>query len=500
MAKFGATFTCGYGSHSRHLSGATRIDTSRPGCIRVRVAPATGWGDAYFGIYVRSALSAVVYVEDGAVSPWVSVPARGSVSDVAIIRHGPIANLDLARLIRTGFSPEYSRRVTLSWTWPAEVIGISGNSDLSAWSLSGLTPDNMEPGSLLTRRVIRVTMETDSVTTITLSVNGVAVASGTCVAPATCTLSESNDSGISGSVAVGAAPTDITDEDLVIRFPAELEIYRNSGTLAGSALFPLKRWTEAAELAAGDYDYSYLWVSDTGEDGTESTPEVVTVPGPPDPPEDVEYASGNAAATVVSFTITDSAAQHAAFIQEPDDEYIDLDNAVATVGAGTAEITLPALTIPSTGGVVYVIIRAYAGGIYSDNTDRIAIEYDNSGNYVQSRPNSCRIKSWSLAAGGALTVVAAYDTADEIGTATTARIFTRAVGGSYAQADSETLAGSGIKTATLTATLSNGWHEIAVKAGTADGVLSADYSDAILVYASDAAASAPAPEVYIARG
>src|SRR5206468_3151746 len=62
------------------------------------------------------------------------------------------------------------------------------------------------------------------------------------------------------------------------------------------------RWTESTDLAAATYYYRTQPISDTGVVGTQSASVSIATTGRPNPPSNLAYSSGNAAATVIAFT------------------------------------------------------------------------------------------------------------------------------------------------------------------------------------------------------
>ena len=497
--RFGAPFASGFGSHSKMLSANTWVDMSKSSAIRIRPQPATGVDGGYWGIYVNAQLMKTIYYDEDEVGTIMSLPTFGETFSVAILRHGHASNIDMSRVVRLGYSYLQSKRVTIFWSWTAEVLGIPGNTDLSNWSLSGITKDNLESHDLATRRKLVVDVETTSsgITTVSLYRNNTLVASGSGTGPATITLTAQNSSGISGTVDITADPEDVEDGNLVIRYPKSIKIYRNTGSLAGTAYFPDTKWTELSDLSAGTYDYSYAFVSDTGEEGAETTPEEITINDPPGRPTSLAHDSGDYTDTRVSFTASaTSGATYNVYLQQPDEDFINFNDPVDTVGAivGTGYADLPELSYP---GIAYVVIRAVYGGIEETNTIRLALEYDDSGNYVDPRPNNLAIESWSIDDGTDLTVEVAYDPTDELATPTKANLYAKTYSGSYSLKDTQNLTSN---KATLTETLTNGWWYIAVKAETAGGVESEDYSAAQLIYVADTSLSAPTVTSYVSRG
>ena len=82
----------------------------------------------------------------------------------------------------------------------------------------------------------------------------------------------------------------------------------------------------------------------------------------PAPPTNLAYASGNAAATVLSFTPSATGgATYRAYLADAIDGVMNLNDIQATALAGANSITLPAIT--GYPGIAYAIVRAASGGI-----------------------------------------------------------------------------------------------------------------------------------------
>lgn len=521
---FGQPFGAGFGNPQNMLSGRTDVELANSNtAIRVRIAPATSFGGAYFGVYVNSKLAGTQYVEEGEESPWITYPRRSSdTQSVLILRNGQNSFYDQGRVCRKGYEEIASTKVTCSWDWSDgldiidTVIDSDGenNGDLSSWSLSGLVYSKLDAGPSITRRRLTVDMETDGgTTTVTLSRGGVSVASGTCTAPATCTLAEVDSSGISGSVDVGASPTDVEGSILYIRFPKSINILREDVDPPTATVATIDfngqdsgTWTEEDDLATDTYYYRFYYVSDTGDDGTESASTSVTVPGPSDPPTNLAYSSGNAAATILSYTEpTPAALGYTLYWQPIGGEYINLSDSAASSSGGMTTVTLPAIT--GYPGKVYVILRAFANFIHEQNADVLELEYDASGNYVTPRPNQPAIGSVEVDAGTSITVSGQYDTTDEAATATQLQLFTRVPNGSYNFSSPQDTASLGatfdpnIKAANLSANLIiTGFVYLCVKSATAAGIQSETRSDEFLVYLDSGNLSAPEVSTTISRG
>ncbi|MFQ5410229.1 MAG: hypothetical protein ACE5FI_17600, partial [Anaerolineales bacterium] len=232
--RFGAIYGSGFGSPANMLGQPTDARRVRAGtAVEVRLTPAAGFGDAWYGIYVGSRLAGMIYAAEGTTTTRQAFPCASDTREALILRHGHQSQYDMSRIARRHYAATVAARATLSWTWPAQVIGViaadgSENSDLSSWNVSGMLWSALEPGASDTRRKLSVDVSTSlGVTTITLKRYGVPVASGAVSAPGIAALAEQNSSGISGAVTVGAAPADTTGATLHIRFPQSLRVLRD---------------------------------------------------------------------------------------------------------------------------------------------------------------------------------------------------------------------------------------------------------------------------------
>jgi len=264
-------------------------------------------------------------------------------------------------------------------------------------------------------------------------------------------------------------------------------------------------YVDKTELAAGTYYYAFQATSDTEDVGDKSTAQAIVVTGAPVAPEGIDYTSGNAAATVISFTgSTTPTATYNIYIQNPDDEFLDTSTPAMTRPAGSTTATLPAVT--GYPGTVKVLVRALLGGVEELNGQVFLIEYDASGVYVAQRPNTAQIATVGVTSGLTLNVRGVYDSTDEVGTATQLQLFTRTPTTAYnfaTIADSTALSGNmdGIKRATLNKTLTvDGWYYVTIKAATASGHQSLQESPEVLVYVSDENITAPTGTFTLSRG
>ena len=181
----------------------------------------------------------------------------------------------------------------------AEAWGDS--AQLSAWSLVGLSRfATSRPGALKTQAKVDVTIaDVAGTRTVTLSVGGTTVASGSRVGNGVITLAAQNNSGLSGSVTIAYTADVSADcwitgrwaESYTVQIGAASVIIADNGR--GDRLS-----ATLVELTAGLNNYSITAVSDTGITGTAFNGSI-TIPGRPGAPGVLSYFSGGWANTVV---------------------------------------------------------------------------------------------------------------------------------------------------------------------------------------------------------
>lgn len=478
-----------------------------------------GRGDEYFGIYRNSKLMRVYFAESNVITDWISIsrdPGH-TTQFIVIISHGfsgDPAN-SFPELSRK-FELDESQRITARWPWQLHEAGSydDTNAYTSNWDLSGLEYDETRRvKGWITRGVLDFDLAVSGGNvTVTVRNGQTTLATGTAAVGGTVTLAESNSSGVSGSVDVAAGVATTSDLHLLLRWPESMKYKRDSvsppTTVRKTVNFnEIKEasFTEESDLSAGTYYVRLQPVSDTGDDGDESSITAVVVPGTPEPPTNIAYSSGNAAATVVSWTASATAgATYNIYVQQPGG-CMDFDTPTQTEVAGSTQTTLPAIS-PTT-GTAYVVVKALHSGVESRNRNFLALEYD-SGAYVAPRPNDCTInrESEDVTSGRSLSIKGTYDSSQEEGTATQLQLFTRTPSGSYNFASPDNTANldngiRGVKTATLSYTFaSNGHYYITMKAVTAGGVQSLNQAAEIPVFVSDANIEAQATfDISIAR-
>lgn len=501
--RFGTCYGGGWGSPDKHLAFC-RIQELRGGlAVGVSFRPATGFGNAWFSIYQNARFVKAVYVAEDMTANIILRSSRADQS-IAVLRSGAM-QYDCVNAART-FEGTASGSL-LSWSWPSEYLGIfdEDNDAAPAWisslSLSGITWAVCNPSSIDTRGEIALSIAIDgSTATVEAYNNNGVLASGSGSFPGTITLAESEASGISGSVYIDTGAVDGSIITAIYRWPKSMLIKRGGTTIA-SVPFNSADSADYSDLALASGTYSYVLqaISDTGMAGTASSPISVVISLPPQPPEDLVYSEGDAAETILAFSPSaTTGATYRAYLQQPGAETIDMDNVAATAIAGSEEITLPAIT--GYPGTARVILRAVKSGIEDGNTVQLALDYDASGNYLPLKPNSADIKDISLSNGLTANVTASYLSDGSPVVATSIKLFSREPDGTYDLNSPDDSAAISNGLAVLEATYTAGWRYFMVMASTAGGVLSANRSEEVKMYLSDAGNVIPFASGIISRG
>ena len=465
--------------------------------LLVKFEPADGFGDAWFSVYNNGIIQQAIYVEEGDAAS-VSIPAGTGYNLVSVIWTG-----DEQYKFQDNILEEINaigQRVQLDWVWTYDILG-NEDSELDNWVLDGLKMNNTVLADEETRRSIDVDIALDggNVTITSDTFTGVAALG------ATATLTELNDSGVSGSVDVGALTTTET-ETLMLRLPQSMQIFRELSATPTTQVAEVAysnrdaaSWSEPEDLDGGVYYYRLQAQSDTDDAGDYGSDVFVTVPTRPKEPTNFAYASGDAADTVLSFTPSVTAgASYNLYMRDIDDEIFNADVPVATAAPGATQISAPATD--EYPGTVLFILRAVLGTIEEKNSNQLYVEYDASGNYVAPRPNNIEIANIDVSSGRTIDVTLSYNTYGEKGVANVGQIFTRTPTGSYtfgSPDDSDTLVGGNIKSVNVSTTKANGFYFLTAKAATAIGTQSTDEADEVLVYVSDDNITSPTPTARI---
>lgn len=518
--RFGSPFGCGFGDPENHVAFYQYRVVRGNTAIKVRFQPTTGLGDAYFGVYLNSVLVRTVYADEGAITPYYSIRVDPEVTghSLVILRHGHGPDANLARVARD-IDSETSSHATLAWAWGYEVLGADASTDsgyTSNWVITGLSYFQTERvANFPTRGAFTFDLtRSGGNATVVVKRFGTHVFEGTGAVGGAIALTAQDGSDATASVTVSGSATTLTGGRLYVRWPESMIVKRGASpsptTTVATVSFDQRdatRWFDPAVLSPGTYYYRTQYLSDTGDEGNFSSDKTAVITDPPDPPSNLVYTSGNYTNTVIGFTGSPtSGATYRVYLKQPDGNFIDVANPVATPGAGATSATLP--TITGYPGRAYVLVRAIKAGVEEKNGNVLEIEYDAAGAVVVARPNTPTLDTASVdvTTGLTLGVRSLYPTADEAASPDKINLYKRAPGGSYnfSVYDAQATPGSavnGLRLTTLSYTFSApGWYYVTAKAATAGGVLSSGQAPEILVYVSDVNMTAPSIELDVARG
>jgi len=459
------------------------------------IRPWTGYGDFNYLIQTDLRNGPVKHIEEGGYQTFEGFydPAKDThaVTAHCIGDWDDPTDLDLdpAQL-----DYESDKGKALLFTWDAEIeeLEVHGdNGQLSGWSLSGLerfTNCRPVPGNPQHGRIDVELSNSGSTRTLTLSLNGQVLASGSRSGDGSITLAEQNESGLSGSATVAyTANLVLGDAYLEARWARSYELH-----IALAASWPLS-FPRSAELTVydtgrgnriaarylpasiGTWEYLIRAVSDTGVAGTNTgSMGSVVVPGRPEAPGAISLQStpGNYSNTKIQFAKSATGGVSYRYyasdaLDEPLNWYTPIVPASESIGASTVLTTLPAF--PNGTGKIRLCVVAVASGVESAR-QFFTIEYA-SGAIVLPRPSApgFRIKSKS---GRTVTVEYTYDTAREKGTGYQVRGYLYDEAGVVAVTGSPVSLASGtLVTGTLTLTASgDGWFSVLVKTETFGGL------------------------------
>lgn len=484
------------GDPARCLSYYAQSSVRKGAYIQVNFMPNSVCGDSWFGVYCNTQLCRQIFAPSGEIQT-VNVLAQSGVNTVSVIASGVKGLMDnyLAARYYDNLS---AQKTTIDFTWPQEIIGVLADGGLtSSWVLTGLSWSQVSPVPNSSSRGTLTVIETvvGSVLTIQLLSGSTVICSGSGSASTTITLAEQNNSGVSGSVAVGT-PLASNTTLLYVRWPASMTILRDPTdtvtTPVGSVSFNENNaatWTEPMILSPGTYYYAAQPVSDTGVAGTATSAFTIVIPEIPEPPTNLSYTGASAGAPVVDFTPSATAgATYNAYLQTIGAAFLDETNVSATGASGATGVSLPA--IMGYPGTVNIIIRAQKTGVEEKNGNILSVEFDSSGNYVPPRPNSPSLTSAIVSSGDTLNFRAIVSTAGQLVPPATVTLFTRTPSGSYnfaSRGNTTSFSSAAINgkiSATGSITLGSGHFYVTAKSYSAAGTASSGQAQEILVYSS----------------
>lgn len=472
--RYGTPFSAGYGSPG--CACLVQLERDANGLsILATITPATGCGDALFGVYLNAQWFGNYTIAEGE-SKIVRLPMRQSNNSIYVYRWGhgdsQYSHVSIGQYDDT----LDARRVTLSWPWLPAFRGpllASGALDTDAdnWTLT--SPSVTALALLSGQRYYAPYSVTVSGGVASVLVGSVAVplASGSGAVGTTITLSGT----LSGTVDISSGCASHAGQ-LFWHFPSAMNIIRGTSN-PPSAVVATKafdqtdntQWTEPADLAAGTYFYALQSVSAEGEPSAQSSAIEEDISVAPAPPTSLHYVSSGGGSASVAWTA--SVTPGATYTVYTDAAHPGSLQAVTTTAGTSASVSVPS------DGTVNVLVRATDGVLEESNGNMLALTFV-GGVYQAAQPNIPSIGAGTVSEtnGRTLSVQALYDASGEAAAGVTAQLFTRAPGGSYTLASPDatgTLAAlsSQWKAATLSYTFpSDGYFFVALCVATTSGV------------------------------
>lgn len=430
--------------------------------LRTRFNPRSGYGRYWKHWVDGDGRGPSLYADNAASLPWPELVSAFApdqlLHSVSLLDVGDWGGNELGWDL--GFLQDYFEdgivdRIKATMEPTLDLFSHSDGSQLTNWTAAGLVRfRNCAPHPNRPQWGVLDLSLTDSggTRTVTLSLDGVTVATGSIVGDGTCTLAENNGSGASFTVDV-AYTTDKTSAQLVARWPASYPVHHQITDAFIGGDFP--RDPEGRIYDDG-YANAFRYVSDrqtagthyviprqTDDAGNESANTdgggtTVALNTPPEPPGfpailtpvvDVAqpYVQWEASATAgATYNIYDST----------DTGFLDATGTPTYThvsGSGTLSEQLDA--VPAFTGTRYLLVRAVNGGVEEKNGQILFVEFD-SGNVVLPRPNAPQLRQVSIS-GREITVTYTIDANEQDVAPATVEIFLFDPEGSpsYASAD-----------------------------------------------------------------
>lgn len=489
------------------------------GMLAVTCRPRLGYS-GYFALMVDGRCTACKYCPDDRDTEFVSAHDPTYLDHhISLLPFGnnpaPIGYYDLQHL---DWMQEHADRLLVSITGVVQYFA-AGPINTVDWANATLT--GVDRGSNIGAVAGRpgwgqLTYDlVDVAGTLTLTIyNGaLAVASGTGTSGTTWTLTELNDSGISGTVDV----TYSADEEgtiLYARWPARFDVFHDnaplsfpmaaSGSVADDGVSNTLQYRSARLSAGGTYYVVSRAVDENGNSSTNTTAETISIARPPAPGGRPAYVSGGYAATVIGWTASATASVrynvYDSGVVDPATDtlpWIDLQTPVGNTNL--LQYTLPAISSGYT-GKRWVLVRAYhaSGSAWEEGNIQVCeLEYV-AGAIVGKRPNSPICSLPATVDGADLTAYFSYAVADQAVAPTHFRLAMWPVGDppSYTAVNSIELADAsylgGVYTGSITGGLSTGLYYYNVRAYSS--VTGLDDGNTLAlgpVYMTEAAPAAP---------
>lgn len=484
--------------------------------------PWTNYGNRFWVVVADGVPQSVVYGAEGQTTAisgtWDTTRTNHQVSIEPIFDWDSITSgIDISVLATQQDYHVLDKGVFVEFDFDAVIEDIKAYGDkgqFSSWNISGLQrwgTVRQVNGEPRTEAALDLTMSSvGAVHTVTLSLNGYAVASGSITGNGTVTLAAQNSSGVSGTVVL-AYTQDLSSgatfnarwcQSYVVTCGG-VSVTKNDEGL-GNRLS-----ATVGPIGPGVQNYSITPTSDTGVAGTAATG-TVTVPGRPNAPGIPVYVSGNWTNTVIQWATADpgtgSAPQYNIYDSELNAPTDTNDPSISGIASGsfpgTKTQTLNSLAAAAA-GFRRVIVASVLGGVEDGQRKTVKIEYDSSGNVVLPRPNDPTFSLNKVSSGTTVSMNYIYNAQAQEGVATKVLLFLVPEGGTLA--DNATpdaqqniaTAVNNIARGTINANtaggvaLTAGWYQPCIRTATAAGTRSPAINLGPPIYVSAAAPSAP---------
>ena len=336
------------------------------------------------------------------------------------------------------------------------IFSYGDSGQLTAWALSGIKRfSNMRPYVIWRNWAqLDITLANSGGTyTVTVALNGLTICSGSRAGNGSITLAEANSSGVSGSVTVTFSGEITSGGYVIARWPERYAVHYRIGAAWGAPDFPRTAesyllddghanvfdWRSAA-LAAGTYQTTIHQRDEGANESAGTTTQAIVLSLPPGAPGTPTWSSGGAAATIVAFAASATAAATYNVYDSGDTGILDVATISGTHAAGTGTLTqtLAAINLAYT-GMRYVLVRALDGGVEEGSLKILTIEYA-AGVVVPPRPPRPGVRQLVSVSGRTLTVITSVDHAEQLAAPATIELYVVASGGgfNYASAQSST--------------------------------------------------------------
>lgn len=427
MGDFGYPFSVPFGDPDDIVQiNAVRKTTASYAC---EAFAKPGWGGFNWAIYVDDSFYSIVTLLEG-VTEYFSVTPHDfnkllhSFSLEAIGNWSFVPSNTAVGSAHFQYEEDFGDTVLVQWTANQNYLVVGDlTAALSAWSLTGLRrAKNVATADVATRSKLNVTVtQSGADNTVQLLLGAQVVASGVRTGDGVVTLTEQNDSGLSGTVTV--AYTSDVSAVLLARWPKTYTIAVTGGetfTVNDDGLAN-KFEFKIVGLAPATYTVTITPMSDTGQAHTATVIPSIVVQDVPDPTAFIalQAAPGDYLATNIEWLPSYTAGVTYEVYDSALDEPTIVTASIASPAVTT--LTLPAIALGA--GKRRVIVESKKAGIESGARQSITIEYDAAGAIVLLRPNIVRYSLIDVTAGWTVNFRYEYDRTEARGNATKVAAF-----------------------------------------------------------------------------